>query len=111
MYDIIAILIPIVVAICIVIIFRMVLDTRLRRRLAETHSSESLVLALLQADEVARRKSSLKWGVVLVSLGVGCVIIDLLELGVEDPAAFGLLFLAIGAGMVVHFRIDRDGPK
>ncbi len=108
MYDIIAILIPIVLAICIVVIFRIIVDARLRRRLAETHSSETLVLSLLKSDEVNRRKSSLKWGVVLMSLGVGCVVIDLLELGVEDPSAFGLLFLAIGAGMVVHYRIDRE---
>jgi hypothetical protein len=108
MYDIITILIPIVLAICIVVIFRMIVDARLRRRLAETHSSESLVLSLLKADEVNRRKSSLKWGVVLMSVGLGCVVIDLLELGVEDPSAFGLLFLAIGIGMVVHYRIDRD---
>lgn len=108
MYDIITILIPIVLAICIVVIVRIVVDARLRRRLAETHSSESLVLSLLQSDEVNRRKSSLKWGVVLMSLGVGCVVIDLLGLGVEDPSAFGLLFLAIGIGMVVYYRIDRD---
>jgi hypothetical protein len=108
MYDIITILIPIVLAICIVVIVRIVVDARLRRRLAETHASESLVLALMQADEVNRRKSSLKWGIVLMALGVGCVVIDLLELGVEDPSAFGVLFIAIGIGMVVHYRIDRD---
>lgn len=108
MYDIIAILIPIVLAICIVVVVRIVVDARLRRRLAETHASESLVLSLLQADEVNRRKSSLKWGVVLMCLGAGCVVIDLLGLGVEDPAAFGLLFLAIGLGMVIHYRLDRD---
>jgi hypothetical protein len=107
MYDIITILIPIVLAICIVVIVRVVVDARLRRRLAETHASESLVIALLQSDEVNRRKSSLKWGVVVLSLGVGCVIIDLLGLGVEDPSSFGLLFVAIGVGMVVHYRIDR----
>jgi hypothetical protein len=108
MYDIITILIPIVLAICIVVIVRIVVDARVRRRLAETHSSEGLVLALLQADDVNRRKSSLKWGVVLLSLGVGCVLIDLLNLGVEDPSAFGVLFLAIGVGMVVHYRLDRE---
>jgi hypothetical protein len=108
MYDIITILIPIVLAICIVVIVRLVVDARLRRRLAETHASESLVIALLQADEVNRRKSSLKWGVVMLSLGVGCVIIDLLGLGVEDPSSVGLLFVAIGVGMVLHYRIDRQ---
>ena len=108
MYDIIAILIPIVLAICIVVIVRIVVDARLRRRLSETHSSEGLVLSLLKMDKVNRRKSSLKWGVVLLCLGLGCVVIDLLGLGVEDPSAFGLLFMSIGLGMVIHFRLDRD---
>jgi len=111
MYDIIAILIPIVFAICIVVTIRIVVDARLRRRLAETHASESLVQTLLHADEINRRKASLKWGLVLFLLGLGGVVIDVLDLGVEDPSAFGLLFCAIGLGMLIHYIVDRDSTR
>ena len=51
MYDIIAILIPLSLSICIVVAIRIVVGARLRRRLAETHASEQLLQSLLKADE------------------------------------------------------------
>ncbi len=107
MYDIIAILIPLSLAICIVVAIRIVVEARLRRRLAETHASEELLQSLLQADGENRRQSSLKWGMVLVLLGLGCVAVDLFGLTVEDPAAFGLIAVSVGIGLIAYHAVTR----
>ncbi len=107
MYDIIAILIPLSLSICIVVAIRIVVEARLRRRLAETHASEQLLQSLLKADEENRRQSSLKWGLVAIVLGIGCVAIDMLGLTANDPAAFGVLFVAVGLGLVSYYGITR----
>ncbi|MDX1550488.1 MAG: DUF6249 domain-containing protein [Lysobacter spongiicola] len=110
MYDIIAILLPVVFAVCIVVAIRIVVEARLRRRLAETHASEELLQSMLLADAENRRQSSFKWGLVMVLLGFALAAVDLLGLSVDDPSAFGLLFAAIGAGLIGYYAATRRTP-
>lgn len=107
MFDIIAILIPLSLAVCLVVAIRIVTEARLRRRLAETHASEELLLALLHADGVNRRASALKWGVVSICTGLGCIAVQLMRLAVDEPAAFGVLFVAAGIGLVAYHGLSR----
>ncbi len=112
MFDILAILIPFFFALCIVVVIRIVVEARLRRRLAETHANEELVRSLVRADETMRRDSALKWGMVLTTMGLSLGLIDLFNLGVEDPSAFGLLIGSAGLGMLAYHALRREpsGP-
>ncbi len=110
MFDILAILIPFFLAVCLVVIVRIVSEARLRRRLAETHATDDLVRALTDADHDMRRQSSLKWGLVLVLMGVSLGVLDVLDLSVDDPAAFGLIMAAAGLGMLVYHAVSRHPP-
>ncbi len=110
MFDILAILLPFFLAICIVVVIRIVVEARLRRRLAETHANEDLVHSLVRADETLRRDSALKWGLVLVLMGVSLGAIDVLGLDVENPAAFGLLIGSAGIGMLAYHGLRRGLP-
>ncbi len=94
------ILIPITLFLCVVASIKIVAETRLRRRRAETHASEELVKGMLEADEQARRLSALKWGLVLVLVGLAFGLIDWLALDHESPAMYGLLLGAAGLGML-----------
>ncbi|HBK57708.1 MAG TPA: hypothetical protein DDZ76_15705 [Xanthomonadales bacterium] len=95
-----ALLIPITAFLCTVAIIKIIVDSRLRRRLAETHASEDLVRAMLTADEHNRSLSALKWGIVLTLIGLAFGLIDLLNLDGNDPATFGLLIGSAGLGML-----------
>jgi hypothetical protein len=106
MEDILSLLIPIVLAVCAVVAIKIIEESRLRRRLAETHATEELVNALAQADERNRRGSALKWGIVLMAIGAAFGAIGLLGLSAEDPASYGLLFGAAGLGLL-GFRLLR----
>ncbi|MDH5821464.1 hypothetical protein QFW77_00445 [Luteimonas sp. RD2P54] len=110
MFDILAILIPFFLAACIVVVVRIVVEARLRRRLAETHATEDLVHSLAAADHEFRRQSSLRWGLVLVAMGLGFGAIDLFGLDAKDPAAFGLLFAAAGVGSLAYHFARRRPP-
>jgi hypothetical protein len=102
-----SLLVPITLFLSIVAIIKFVMDARVRRRLAETHASEDLVRSMLEADERGRRLSALKWGLVLVLMGLSFGLIDLLDLGPEDPAVYGLLLAAAGAGMLGYHAIAQ----
>lgn len=104
------ILIPITLFICIVAAIKFVVDSRLRRRLAETHADQELIRAMLQADEQSRRVSALKWGIVLTLLGLAFGLIDVLNLDAEAPATWGLLIGTTGLGMLgFHLVASRKG--
>lgn len=100
------ILIPIVLFICVVASIKIIAETRLRRRLSETHATEDLIKAMLQADEQIRRMSALKWGLVLTLIGVAFGVIDGLNLSSNDPASWGILFAAAGLGMIGFHLIE-----
>lgn len=104
-----ALLIPISLFVCVVYAIKVVVDGRMRRRLAETNGSEELFKAMLVADEQSRRLGALKWGMVLTAVGVSFFIQQVLKLGPEDPATFGLFFVAAGAGLLgYHLLASRQ---
>jgi hypothetical protein len=112
MDDIIALLIPIVGFICLVAIVHIVVDSRVRRRLVETHASDELVRALAESESDSRRSGALKWGLVLAAIGIGFVLIDVFALGSEDPAAYGLLLVSAGAGLLFYQLLqNRRDPR
>ena len=99
------ILIPITFFIAIVMAIKIIVDSRLRRRLAETNASEDLIKSMLQADEQSRRLSALKWGLVLTLLGLAFGLISVLNLGTDNPGTWGLLLGAAGVGMLAYHGI------
>jgi hypothetical protein len=98
-------LVPISMFAAIVMAIKVVVDSRLRRRLAETNPSEELMKQIMAADETARRLSALKWGLVLTLLGIAFGIIDGAHLSSDSPGAWGILFAATGIGLLAYHAI------
>ncbi len=103
-----ALFIPMVLFVCITVAIKILVDSRLRRRMIETNGSEELVKTLMEADEENRRVSALKWGMVLTSIGVAFFIQQVTNLTEDDPATYGLLFVAAGVGLLgYHFVASK----
>ena len=102
-------LVPITAFICIVMAIKVIVEARLRSRMAETNASEDLVKSMLVADEQSRRLSALKWGLVLTVIGLAFGLISALKLDSQDPGTWGLLIGAAGIGMLAYHAIaSRD---
>ena len=100
-----AYLIPISLFVCVVMAIKVIVDSRLRRRLAETNASDEMIKSMLAADEQTRRLSALKWGLVLTLLGGAMGLIGGLNMSSDDPGAWGLLLGAAGVGMLAYHGI------
>jgi len=100
-----ALLVPIALIVGIVMAIKIIVDSRLRRRLAETNASEDMIKAMLVADEQARRLSALKWGLVMPLLGLSFGLISTLHLESDNPGTWGLLIGAAGVGMLGYHAI------
>ncbi|WP_426690289.1 DUF6249 domain-containing protein [Rhodanobacter ginsengiterrae] len=101
------ILIPITLFVCIAYAIKVVVDARVRRRMVDAGGSEELVGAVLRDEELRRRHSSLRWGIVLLSVGVGFGLIQWFGWQEVTPGMIAVLALATGAGNLAFFTISR----
>ncbi len=110
MEDRIAVFIPMVLFVCVTFAItysiRLVLDARVRRQLIAAGSQE-MIASLMKSDEQNRRLSSLRWGVVLVALGIGFAIIQ--GAGWQDisPGMIAVLAAATGLGNLAYYAVAR----
>lgn len=102
-----AVFIPMVAMVCIVVAIKVIVDSRLRRRFAETNASEDLIKSMLQADEQTRRMSALKWGLVLTLIGLAFGLISAAHLDSNNPGTWGLLIGAAGVGMLAFHALGN----
>lgn len=106
MFDLIAILIPIVLAICIVVVVRIVEDARTRRRLIDADSDPALAAQVLAGGRDLWRRGSLKWGIVAVAVGLAFAAMALWNLDADDPMSYALVFVATGAALLLQRFLD-----
>jgi hypothetical protein len=99
-FDLIAILIPIVLAVCIVVAIKIVEDARLRRHLASSGADETTIKAIMSTESDSQQRSALKWGLVLLIVSVAFVLMWWLNLDAENPLSYALLFGAVGLGLL-----------
>jgi hypothetical protein len=97
--------VPISLFFAVVLAIKVVVDSRWRRRLVETNPSEELMKSVMAADEIARRLSALKWGLVLTLLGAAFGIIGATNMSSDSPGAWGVLFAAAGIGLLAYHGI------
>ena len=78
------VLIPITLFLCITYAIKAMLDSRTRGKLIAANGSEELIRSLVQNEEQQRRHASLRWGIVLTSLGGRLRADRVLRLGRRD---------------------------
>ena len=101
------ILVPISLFICIAYSLKAVVDAYARRKIVESRGSEDMVRSLLEGETIRRRNASLHWGCVLVILGSGFGLIQVLGLDAVTPGVIAILLAATGLGNLAYYAIDR----
>lgn len=101
------ILIPIVLFICITYAIKVVVDARVRGRMMAAGGSEELVNSIMREEEQRRRHSSLRWGIVLLSVGVGFGLIQWFGWQEVTAGMVAVLARATGFGNLAFFAIAR----
>lgn len=100
-------LIPITLFLCIAYSLKVIVDAYARRKIVESHGSEELVRTLLEGEAMRRRQASLHWGSVLVVLGIGFGVVEVLKVDSVTPGVIAVLLAATGLGNLVYFAIER----
>lgn len=91
-------------------IAKLIRDTRIRRKALESPLSEEQIERLFDQGERATpsTRSALKWGLVVLALGVGLLFVELLSISFESPVAYAVLLVATGAALLSYYLIEQD---
>ena len=101
------ILVPIALFVCITYAIKVCVDAITRRRMLDTGGSAELVSSVLRDEELRRRHSSLRWGIVLLSVALGFGLIQWFGWQDVTPGMIAVLAGATGLGNLVFFAISR----
>ncbi|NBB74388.1 MAG: hypothetical protein GVY35_11995 [Bacteroidetes bacterium] len=105
-------LVPISFFAAIVWIVKIVSDNRIRRKVLDQRVSDELAEAILKKD--TSRPSALgalKWGLIVIGLGGALVLLEMFSVDVDEPLAYGLMFLAAGGGLVAYYLIAAEDEE
>jgi len=100
-------LIPISLFIAIAYSIKAVVDARVRKQLVSSNGSPELVHNILQADELNRRLSSLRWGITMVALALAFGIVEAAGWSDITPGVIAVLVGAMGLGNLGFYALSR----
>ncbi len=100
-------LIPITLFLSIAYAIKVVVDARVRRQMVDSNGSQELVRSMLEGDEVRRRRASLRWGVVLLSMALGFVLIEAFGWTEITPGVIAVLLGVTGLGNLAYYMVSR----
>ena len=105
------ILIPLVVFSAIVAIIKITTDAYTRNKLIDKGMVDEKVKHLFARQAELQRLSSLKWGMVLVSVGLSLLISYVWPDLFSDGGTIGLMFLFAGIAFLIYFAISQKEPE
>ena len=95
----------------IVAIVKIIADATTRRRMMERAASSDDVSKAMMVHPELINLSSLKWGLVLVGIGLAWLVSRWMPYYMHDETVFGLMFLLAGVGMLVYYPIAQKKLK
>lgn len=102
MEGVLALSIPITFLVAVAFITRVISNNRVRRQLITSGASAELAEKVFTTP-IDNVDSNLKWGLVLVLVGVSLGILQLTGMREDDPFAWGLVVIFGGAGLLVFY--------
>jgi len=94
----------------IVSVIKIIADWRLRTRLIDKGLVDEKVKFLYE-DGLGRAMSNLKWGLVLVGIGLAALLGQMFEYYIEPESVIGLIFIFAGLGFLIYYAVASKQIK
>ncbi len=93
---------PVAIISCFVMALKLYLDYRIKRQLIEKDKVDENVKFLQFSSYDFRVLSNIKWGMVLIGIGVAAMLSWWFPRYISDEGTIGLMFLFAGVGFLVY---------
>jgi len=109
-------LIPISIFFAIAYIIKVISDNRLRHRLIERGQVDETVKDLFNENLELKALSSVKWGLVLIGIGLALFVGQMFPYDVREEMTIGSMFFLAGVGFLAFYfmakkRFPTDIPS
>ncbi len=113
MIDFTAVFITGFVFLSITFVIKVISDNRIRRRLIESGKVDEQVKFLYThpGNKESSPLSSLKWGLVLVALGLALFVGQFLPYEMEGEGTIGTMFLFSGIAFLIYYFVSKKEQK
>lgn len=105
--------VPIVMFICVVAVIKIVSDNKTKRIIIEKGKIDENARLLFQNMRDKRGTSALKWGLVLVGIGLAVFIGMLVPYHLTREITVAAMFILAGAGLLIFYfitpKVNKDG--
>jgi len=99
-------LIPIAFFAMVALIVKFVIDHKTRRLLIEKGMVDEKVKYLFKNG--TQLLSSMKWGMVLIGIGLALLISQIFRYSISEEAGIGLMFLFAGIGFIIYYFMAKS---
>lgn len=99
-------LIPIAFFAMVAVIVKYVIDNKTRRMLIEKGMVDEKVKYLFKNG--TQPFSSMKWGMVLVGIGLALLIGQVFRYDISEQATMGMMFLFAGIGFIIYYFMVKN---
>ena len=82
-------------------------DNWTKRTLIGSRVSDDVIRTLFRKESDPEVFAALKWGIVLVSLGLGLIVSQYLPSGFDEPLAWGVVLVSGGMGLLAYYAVAR----
>lgn len=111
MSDLIPIFVTGIVFFSFVAIIKIISDNRLRNRLVDKGLVDENVKYLFQPRQAGQPMASIKWGMILVAIGLALLLVQLLPHTFYEEGALGLVLLLAGLALFIYYYIANRKQK
>ncbi len=100
-------LIPVSMFMVIAYIIKVISDNRLRHRLVEKGQVDETVKELFHENMELKSLHSIKWGLVLIGIGLALFVGQLFPYDIKEEMTIGGMFFLAGVGFLVYYFIAK----
>lgn len=101
------IIIPIALFLCVTYTIKIVVEAYSRRKLLQIQGPTEDLALVLENEAAALRQNSLRWGLVLLAIGIGFGLLEIFNLRDVTAGMFAILLGMTGLGHLVYFFLAR----
>jgi hypothetical protein len=101
------IFIPITLFICVTYAIKVVVDARTRAKIIASNGSEELVKTMVQTESLQRRHASLRWGILMLAVAAGFMLIEAFGWKEVTPGVIAVLLGVTGLGNLLSYIAAR----
>ncbi|MFZ5517968.1 MAG: DUF6249 domain-containing protein [Candidatus Zhuqueibacterota bacterium] len=101
-------LIPLAIFLPFALIVKVISDNNVRRKLIEKGMVDEKIKYLFWKKYTTHPVSNLKWGFILIGIGLALLLGQILPDSVDESAVFGIMFIFAGIGFLAYYRIAKN---